>query len=95
MIAPPPNDGPAFAGKSGRNTANACEANAMETHSLHQALVDGRIFSQALSEMPRIFPPLYVNLVAAGEASGALPQILEEPRVFTPASSHSMLKNFQ
>src|SRR5438552_14478623 len=26
--------------------------------------------------MPRIFPPLYVNLVAAGEASGALPQIL-------------------
>src|SRR4029077_16038470 len=46
------------------------------THSLHQALVDGRRFSQALSELPRIFPPLYVNLVAAGEASGALPQIL-------------------
>jgi type II secretory pathway component PulF len=46
------------------------------THSLHQSLVDGRSFSQALSEMPRIFAPLYVNLVAAGEASGALPQIL-------------------
>jgi type II secretory pathway component PulF len=46
------------------------------THSLHQALVDGRSFSQALSEMPRIFAPLYVNLVAAGEASGSLPQIL-------------------
>src|SRR6267142_1966805 len=46
------------------------------THSLHQALVDGRSFSQALRELPRIFPPLYVNLVAAGEASGALPQIL-------------------
>ena len=46
------------------------------THTLHQALVDGRSFSQALSELPRIFPPLYVNLVAAGEASGALPQIL-------------------
>jgi len=46
------------------------------THMLHQALVDGRSFSQALSELPRIFPPLYVNLVAAGEASGALPQIL-------------------
>src|SRR4029453_14490853 len=40
------------------------------------ALVDGGSFSQALSELPRIFPPLYVNLVAAGEASGALPQIL-------------------
>src|SRR5919198_1501705 len=46
------------------------------THALHQSLIDGRSFSQALSDMPRIFPPLYVNLVAAGEASGALPQIL-------------------
>src|SRR5437868_10373360 len=46
------------------------------THTLHQALIDGRSFSQALSDMPRIFPPLYVNLVAAGEASGALPQML-------------------
>src|SRR5438067_3768895 len=43
---------------------------------LHQALVDGRSFSQALRDFPRIFPPLYVNLVAAGEASGALPEIL-------------------
>jgi hypothetical protein len=31
MIASPLNGGPAFAGKSGRNTANACDANAMET----------------------------------------------------------------
>ena len=49
------------------------------THTLHQALVDGRSFSQALRELPRIFPPLYVNLVAAGEASGALPEILSAP----------------
>ena len=46
------------------------------THALHQALIDGRSFSRALSEFPRVFPPLYVNMVAAGEASGALPQIL-------------------
>src|SRR5213082_1038313 len=46
------------------------------THALHQALIDGRSFSQALSEFPRIFPPLYANMVAAGEASGALPDIL-------------------
>src|SRR5438477_10768763 len=46
------------------------------THTLHQALVEGRSFSQALRDFPRIFPPLYVNLVAAGEASGALPEIL-------------------
>src|SRR5205823_3598051 len=38
---------------------------------LHQALVDGRSFSQALREFPRIFPPLYVNLVAVGEAPDA------------------------
>jgi type IV pilus assembly protein PilC len=46
------------------------------THALHQALVDGRSFSQALRDFPRIFPPIYVNLVAAGEASGALSDIL-------------------
>jgi type II secretory pathway component PulF len=46
------------------------------THTLHQALIDGRSFSQALRDFPRVFPPLYVNLVAAGEASGALPEIL-------------------
>jgi type II secretory pathway component PulF len=46
------------------------------THALHQALVDGRSFSQALRDFPRIFPTIYVNLVAAGEASGALSDIL-------------------
>src|SRR5882762_5462221 len=46
------------------------------TRNLHQALIDGRSFSQALREHPRIFPPLFVNLVAAGEASGALSEIL-------------------
>ena len=46
------------------------------THALHQGLVDGRSFSQTLRDFPRIFPTIYVNLVAAGEASGALPDIL-------------------
>ena len=46
------------------------------TQKLHQSLVDGRSFSQSLREFPRIFPSLYVNMVAAGEASGALPDIL-------------------
>ena len=44
---------------------------------LHRALVDGRSLSQALRDYPRIFSPLYVNLVSAGEASGALPEILK------------------
>ena len=46
------------------------------THALHQGLVDGRSFSQTLRDFPRIFPTIYVNLIAAGEASGALPDIL-------------------
>lgn len=46
------------------------------TTALHQALIEGRSFSQALREYPRIFSPLYVNLVMAGEASGALTDIL-------------------
>jgi type II secretory pathway component PulF len=46
------------------------------TSALHQALIDGRSFSQALRDFPRIFAPLYVNMVGAGEASGALPDIL-------------------
>lgn len=46
------------------------------SHNLHRALIDGRSLSQALGEFPRIFPPLYVNLISAGEASGALPKIL-------------------
>ena len=47
------------------------------TAALHQGLVDGRSFSQALRDFPRVFPAIYVNLIAAGEASGALPDILK------------------
>ena len=47
------------------------------TQALHRALVDGRSFSQALRDFPKIFPAIYVNLIAAGEASGALPEILQ------------------
>lgn len=46
------------------------------TRSLHNALIDGRSFSQALREHPRVFSPLYANLVQAGEASGSLPSVL-------------------
>jgi type II secretory pathway component PulF len=46
------------------------------SQSLHRSLIDGRSFSQALRSFPAIFSPLYVNLVSAGEASGALPKIL-------------------
>jgi type II secretory pathway component PulF len=47
------------------------------SQNLHRALVDGRSLSQALRDYPRIFSPLYINMVAAGEASGALADILK------------------
>lgn len=43
---------------------------------LHRGLVDGRSLSQAMRDFPKIFSSLYVNMVSAGEASGALSQIL-------------------
>ena len=44
--------------------------------SLHQSLIDGRSLSQSLRDYPKIFSSLYVNMVSAGEASGALSEIL-------------------
>lgn len=44
--------------------------------SLHQALIDGVSLSQAMRSFPKIFSPLYVNMVSAGEASGTLTEIL-------------------
>jgi type II secretory pathway component PulF len=46
------------------------------SRALHQGLVDGRSLSQTLRGYPKIFSPLYVNMVAAGEASGALAEIM-------------------
>ena len=43
---------------------------------LHRSLLDGRSLSQAMRDFPRIFTPLYTNMVSAGEASGALSTIL-------------------
>jgi type II secretory pathway component PulF len=59
--------------------------------SLHQALVDGRSLSQAMREFPRIFSPLYVNMVSAGEASGALSEILR--RLVTHLSDIKSLRD--
>jgi type II secretory pathway component PulF len=44
---------------------------------LHRALVDGQSLSQAMRQFPKVFTPLYVNMVSAGEVSGALPMIMK------------------
>lgn len=43
---------------------------------LRDAIVGGATFSDALARHPKIFSPIYVNMIRAGEASGAIPTVL-------------------
>lgn len=45
--------------------------------SVREQLNQGTAFATALADHPKVFPPLYVNMVAAGEASGTLESVLE------------------
>lgn len=44
---------------------------------VHQRVIEGRKLSAALAKEPKSFSALYVSMVAAGESSGALTQVLE------------------
>lgn len=44
---------------------------------LRESLNEGTSFAKSLAEHPSVFPPLYVNMIAAGEASGTLEAVLE------------------
>jgi type II secretory pathway component PulF len=44
---------------------------------LRDDILRGSSLSEALSQRPQTFPPLYVNMIRAGEVSGALPDVLE------------------
>jgi general secretion pathway protein F len=44
---------------------------------LAENLKEGISFSKCLAAHPRVFPPLYINMVGAGEASGTLETVLE------------------
>jgi general secretion pathway protein F len=45
--------------------------------SVRESLKAGTSFSKCLEAHPNVFPPLFVNMVAAGEASGTLENVLE------------------
>jgi general secretion pathway protein F len=44
---------------------------------LRDDLREGTAFNKALSQHGKVFPPLYINMIAAGEASGTLEAVLE------------------
>lgn len=44
---------------------------------VRESLNEGTSFAKSLEAHPKVFPPLYVNMVAAGEASGTLENVLE------------------
>jgi general secretion pathway protein F len=43
---------------------------------VRESLNEGTSFAKSLEAHPSVFPPLYVNMVAAGEASGTLEVVL-------------------
>jgi general secretion pathway protein F len=59
---------------------------------LREKLNEGTSFAQALEQHPRVFPPLFVNMVAAGEASGTIEQVLERLADFTEGQARLRAK---
>jgi general secretion pathway protein F len=55
--------------------------------SLRENLNEGTSFAKSLAQHPTVFPPLYINMVAAGEASGTLETVLERLADFLESQS--------
>lgn len=45
---------------------------------LGEDILEGKSLSVALARQPDMFPPVYINLIAAGERGGFLPQVLQQ-----------------
>lgn len=54
---------------------------------VRESLNEGTSFAKSLEQHPSAFPPLYVNMVAAGEASGTLEAVLERLADFMEGQS--------
>jgi len=54
---------------------------------VREQVVEGRAFAEALRDHPRVFSDLYVNMVRAGEASGALDVVLLRLAEYTESAA--------
>lgn len=68
---------PAFPRIRGLPQLSAAPSEAATFAAVRDAVASGQALAQALGRHPRVFSSLYVGMVAAGEAGGALDQILE------------------
>jgi len=59
---------------------------------IRERVTEGRSLADALAEHPRLFSPLYVNMVRAGEASGALDVVLERLAAYTESQARLLGK---
>ena len=59
-----------------QQTENRLQAEILST--LAESITEGKSFSAALANHPEMFSPLYINLVAAAENGGFLPQVLDQ-----------------
>jgi general secretion pathway protein F len=54
---------------------------------VREGVNEGTAFSKSLEAHPKVFPPIFVNMVAAGEASGTLEAVLERLADFMEGQS--------
>ncbi len=59
---------------------------------VREKVLEGRGLADALAEHPRLFSPLFVNMVRAGEASGALDVVLERLATYTEHQAQLLSK---
>lgn len=75
----------------GENTPHPSYARAITEARSH--VKQGRELSTYLAELPRLFPPIVVNVLKVGEKTGTLDQVLAETALFYESEVDQTMKN--